>query len=67
MSSIETLLVIESMNSGNFIESHYDSENHEFVAYFRNANINIPDYCYRAHGRIYDGEEDRKVCRVEVK
>ncbi len=66
MSSLSQISVLEALNEGNFFESRYDSENREFVLTFRNNNIKLPKNCYRAHGKIYDGEEDIKVCRVLV-
>lgn len=66
MASYSVLSVIENLNSGNFIESHYDSEHFEYVATFKHSHIDIPNYCYIAHYHIYDGEEDKKVCRIEV-
>lgn len=66
MAPYGTLSVIENMNSENFIKISYDSERFEYVAYFRHSNIKLPDYCYTAHHRIYDGEEDKKVCRIEI-
>ncbi len=67
MASYETLSIIQNMNPDNFIDIRYDSENREYIAYFKNADIKLPDRCYTAHCRIYDGIEDKKVCKIELK
>ena len=67
MASYDTLSIVQNMNPDNFIESRYDSENREYIAYFNNADIKLPEHCYIAHCRIYDGMEDKKICRIEVR
>lgn len=64
MSSLGNIAVLKKLNE--VVDSTYDSENREFVLKFSSDNIKLPKNCYRAHGRIYDGEEDIKVCRVVV-
>lgn len=66
MRSICQCIAVKNMNEGNFIKDYFDSDNREFVLVFENNNIKIPEACYMAHGRIYDADEDIKVCRIET-
>lgn len=66
MSSLSRIAQLKKLNEGNFVRSEYSQENREFVMWFENDNINIPEGCCREFGRVYDLEDEIKICRVLI-
>lgn len=66
MSSLNKISAIKALNKGNFVDSEFSMENREFVMWFRNRGVKIPDGCCMMDGYIYDMEDEIKICRVLI-